>query len=35
MKPGTTVVVDGLTKIRNGVTVNPTALTKEQIEKMK
>ena len=35
VKPGITVVVDGLTKIRNGVTVNPTALTKEQIEKMK
>lgn len=35
IKPGTTVVVDGLTKIRNGVTVNPTALTKDQIEKTK
>ena len=35
IKPGTTVVVDGLNKIRNGVTVNPTALTKDQIEKTK
>ncbi|SUP41413.1 efflux RND transporter periplasmic adaptor subunit [Veillonella criceti] len=35
LKPGETVVVDGLTKIRNGVKVNATALTKDQVEKTK
>ncbi|WP_251454072.1 efflux RND transporter periplasmic adaptor subunit [Veillonella intestinalis] len=35
LKAGETVVVDGLTKIRNGVKVNATALTKDQVEKSK
>lgn len=35
VKPGQTIVVDGLTKIRNGVKVKPTALTKEQLESTK
>lgn len=35
LKPGQTIVVDGLTKIRNGVKVKPTELTKAQLESSK
>ncbi|KAF1679175.1 efflux RND transporter periplasmic adaptor subunit [Veillonella sp. R32] len=35
VQAGETVVVDGLTKIRNGVKVKATALTKDQVEKTK
>lgn len=35
IKPGDQIIVDGLTKVKAGATVNATILTKEQIEKEK
>ena len=35
LKAGDEIVVDGLTKVKNGVTVKATLLTKEQVESSK
>lgn len=35
VKPGDMIIVDGLTKVKNGMKVQPTELTKDQVEKGK